>query len=350
MGRWTTAENIWKYNMNTEPFTILVVDDLKTTRRMFVQELGREKSFRILEASNGNECLEIFTAERPDLVLLDIDMPIMDGYQVAKKIRELDAGSWTPIIFLSGLSRDLDILKGIEAGGDDYLIKPVRSAILFAKIRVMQRLLDAQTRLEDLTKELNSANEKLNQAVEIDGLTQLVNRRGLDRMLYAAIDAAKIDQEPLTIVLMDIDHFKLYNDHYGHVDGDACLKKFSQILKELCIHDYYVAARYGGEEFALIMPKTSRTGAMTFARALMHTIARKNILHEASPVKPYLTISGGITTVVPNEETTAEGLLRRADEALYTAKSQGRNRFFSYELQLNTIDQSPSVKAGGRAN
>lgn len=319
-------------------FTILVVDDSRTTRRMFVQELGYEKSFKILEASNGNECIEIFTLHRPDLVLLDIDMPIMNGYQVAQKIREIDAGGWTPIIFLSALSRDLDILKGIESGGDDYLIKPVRSAILLAKIRVMQRLLDAQTRLVKLTRELNAANEKLNRAVEIDGLTQLVNRRGLDRLLYAAIDAARIDMEPLTIVLMDIDHFKLFNDHYGHVDGDECMKKFSQILKEVCIHDYYVAARYGGEEFALVMPKTSRTGAMTFARALMHTLALKNIRHENSPVKPHLTVSGGITTVIPT--TSAEGLLRRADEALYTAKSQGRNRFFSYELQLNTIDQS----------
>jgi len=319
-------------------FTILVVDDSRTTRRMFVQELGYEKSFKILEASNGNECIEIFTLHRPDLVLLDIDMPIMNGYQVAQKIREIDAGGWTPIIFLSALSRDLDILKGIESGGDDYFIKPVRSAILLAKIRVMQRLLDAQTRLVKLTRELNAANEKLNRAVEIDGLTQLVNRHGLDRLLYAAIDAARIDMEPLTIVLMDIDHFKLFNDHYGHVDGDECLKKFSQILKEVCIHDYYVAARYGGEEFALVMPKTSRTGAMTFARALMHTLALKNIRHENSPVKPHLTVSGGITTVIPT--TSAEGLLRRADEALYTAKSQGRNRFFSYELQLNTIDQS----------
>jgi len=319
-------------------FTILVVDDSRTTRRMFVQELGYEKSFKILEASNGNECIEIFTLHRPDLVLLDIDMPIMNGYHVAQKIREIDAGGWTPIIFLSALSRDLDILKGIESGGDDYFIKPVRSAILLAKIRVMQRLLDAQTRLVKLTRELNAANEKLNRAVEIDGLTQLVNRRGLDRLLYAAIDAARIDMEPLTIVLMDIDHFKLFNDHYGHVDGDECLKKFSQILKEVCIHDYYVAARYGGEEFALVMPKTSRTGAMTFARALMHTLALKNIRHENSPVKPHLTVSGGITTVIPT--TSAEGLLRRADEALYTAKSQGRNRFFSYELQLNTIDQS----------
>lgn len=328
-------------------FTILVVDDSRTTRRMFVQELGYEKSFKILEASNGNECIEIFTLHRPDLVLLDIDMPIMNGYHVAQKIREIDAGGWTPIIFLSALSRDLDILKGIESGGDDYFIKPVRSAILLAKIRVMQRLLDAQTRLVKLTRELNAANEKLNRAVEIDGLTQLVNRRGLDRLLYAAIDAARIDMEPLTIVLMDIDHFKLFNDHYGHVDGDECLKKFSQILKEVCIHDYYVAARYGGEEFALVMPKTSRTGAMTFARALMHTLALKNIRHENSPVKPHLTVSGGITTVIPT--TSAEGLLRRADEALYTAKSQGRNRFFSYELQLNTIDQSLMSQLATRA-
>lgn len=328
-------------------FTILVVDDSRTTRRMFVQELGYEKSFKILEASNGNECIEIFTLHRPDLVLLDIDMPIMNGYQVAQKIREIDAGGWTPIIFLSALSRDLDILKGIESGGDDYFIKPVRSAILLAKIRVMQRLLDAQTRLVKLTRELNAANEKLNRAVEIDGLTQLVNRRGLDRLLYAAIDAARIDMEPLTIVLMDIDHFKLFNDHYGHVDGDECMKKFIQILKEVCIHDYYVAARYGGEEFALVMPKTSRTGAMTFARALMHTLALKNIRHENSPVKPHLTVSGGITTVIPT--TSAEGLLRRADEALYTAKSQGRNRFFSYELQLNTIDQSLMSQLATRA-
>jgi diguanylate cyclase (GGDEF)-like protein len=196
-----------------------------------------------------------------------------------------------------------------------------------------------QQRLMVLTRELNEANALLNRMVELDGMTQLVNRRGFDRLLYAAIDQAGKDQQPLSLVLIDVDHFKLFNDHYGHVEGDDCLRKVASLLKDVCIRDQFVAARYGGEEFALILPKTSRSAAMTFARALIHMVARLAIAHSTSPVAPHVTFSGGITTVVPDAETFPEGLLRRADEALYAAKSQGRNRFFSFELQMDTTEQ-----------
>jgi diguanylate cyclase (GGDEF)-like protein len=320
-------------------FTILVPEDLAVTRALFVGELRKDPSQRLLEAGNGIEALKIFKSQRPDLVLLDIEMPGVNGYEVAAGIRAFETGGWTPIIFLSALARDPDILRGIEAGGGDYLIKPVRSTILGAKIRVMRRLLDTQRRLMELTKELNETNALLNRMVELDGLTQRINRRGFDRLLYQSIDRAAQEQQPLTLVLIDVDHFKLYNDHYGHIEGHECLRKVAALLREVCARDELVAARYGGEELVLILPKTSRSAAMTSARALMHRLAISAMEHAKSPVVPYVTISGGITTVVPDASTIPEGLLRRADEALYAAKLQGRNRFFSFELQMDTSEQ-----------
>jgi diguanylate cyclase (GGDEF)-like protein len=175
--------------------------------------------------------------------------------------------------------------------------------------------------------------------VEVDALTGLVNRRGFDRILHSEILAARRDGTPLTLMLCDLDHFKRYNDSLGHVQGDTCLKEVSRVLREVCVRPRDVASRYGGEEFALILPGTPRSGAMTFARALGKVLQSRAIPHPESPEGGVLTISGGITTCVPDDSTSAETMVMRADQALYAAKAQGRNRFFSFEMQMDTIEQ-----------
>jgi len=222
----------------------------------------------VLEAPNGDVALQLFKLHRPGLVLLDIRLPGNDGYWVAQQMRMAEPGDWTPIIFLSGLDNDLDVWRGIEVGGDDYLVKPVKPIVLMAKLRAMHRLLDMRRRLVSVSAELHQANQRLNEMVEIDALTGLVNRRGLDRILHNEILAARRDGTPLTLMLCDLDHFKRYNDALGHLQGDACLKQVGRVLREVCVRPRDVAARYGGEEFALILPNTPRSGAMTFARAL----------------------------------------------------------------------------------
>ena len=322
-----------------ESFTVLVVDDQRSVRAALKAELQHAGVADIMEAGTAEEALAQFKARRPDLVLLDIKLPGRDGYWAAQQMREAEPGDWTPIIFLSGLDSDLDLWRGIESGGDDYLVKPVKPIVLVAKLRAMRRLLDMRRRLVTVSAELHLANQKLNEMVELDALTGLVNRRGLDRMLHAEIAAARRESRPLTLMLCDLDHFKHFNDTYGHVQGDECLKQVGRLLREVCVRPRDIAARYGGEEFAMILPNTPRSGSMTFARALGQMLKFLKIRPPGAAEDIPLTLSGGITTCIPDEHTSAESMLMRADEALYAAKSQGRNRFFSFEMQMDTIEQ-----------
>ena len=322
-----------------EPFRVLVVEDQASMRALLADELRQVGATEVLEATAADAALQLFKLRRPDLVLLDIRLPGgNDGYWVAQRMREAEPGGWTPIIFLSGLDGELDVWRGIEAGGDDYLVKPVKPIVLAAKPRAMRRLRDMRRRLVELTEELHLANQRLNEMVEVDALTGLVNRRGFDRILHSEILAARRDGTPLTLMLCDLDHFKRYNDTLGHVQGDACLKEVSRVLREVCVRPRDVASRYGGEEFALILPGTPRSGAMTFARALGKVLESRAIAHPDTP-GGLLTISGGITTCIPDDSTSAETMVMRADQALYAAKAQGRNRFFSFEMQMDTIEQ-----------
>lgn len=323
-----------------EPFSVLLVEDQASVRATLAGELRHVGVSEVLEAASADAALQLFKLRRSDLVLLDIRLPGgNDGYWVAQRMREAEPGGWTPIIFLSGLDGDLDVWRGIEAGGDDYLVKPVKPIVLAAKLRAMRRLRDMRRRLVELTEELHVANQHLNEMVEMDPLTGLVNRRGFDRILHSEILAARRDGVPLTLMLCDLDHFKRYNDTLGHVQGDACLKEVGRVLHDVCMRPRDVASRYGGEEFALILPNTPRSGAMTFARALGKLLKARAIAHPGSPNGETLTLSGGITTCVPDDGTSAETMLMRADEALYAAKAQGRDRFFSFEMQMDTIEQ-----------
>ena len=321
------------------PLCVLVVEDQNSVRGALCAELRRAGITRVLEASDGASALALFREQRPDMVLLDIRLPGEDGYWVARQLRDAEHGEWTPIIFLSGLDNELDVWQGIEAGGDDYLVKPVAPIVLLAKLRAMRRLLDMRRRLVALSAELHEANEKLNQMVEIDALTGLVNRRGLDRLLHAEIASARREQQPLTLMLCDLDPFKRYNDTWGHLDGDECLRQIGSLLRQVCVRPRDVAARYGGEEFALVLPGTPRSGAMTFARALGQMLHRMRIRPPDAPENWSMTLSGGITTCIPDEHTSAESMLMRADQAMYAAKAQGRNRFFSFEMQMDTREQ-----------
>lgn len=320
------------------PLTILVIDDQSASRVAVVAELDRA-GHRAIEADSADWGLELFQRYRPDLVLLDVEMPERDGYWAAQQIRAAEPGGWTPIIFLSQRDQDEDVWRGIESGGDDYLIKPVSPMILHAKLRAMQRLLGMRQRLVQLSDDLRSANAQLQELSSVDALTGLMNRRALDQRLHHCIAQASRDGQPLTLVLCDVDYFKRYNDGLGHVEGDACLKRVASLLREACRRPTDCVGRYGGEEFALILPNTPRSGAMTYARALIRTMTLAAIPHPDSDIAAHVTISGGITTCVADGSTTAEGLLMRADDALYNAKAHGRNRFFSYEMQMDTDEQ-----------
>jgi diguanylate cyclase (GGDEF)-like protein len=315
--------------------TVLVVDDDGAVRAHLAALLDAA-GHRVLEAHNAVWALDLFTRHRPDLVLLDVVMPELDGYWLARKLRERETGQWTPIIFLSGRDHDEDLVRGIESGGDDYLVKPVSALVLAAKLRAMNRLLE-------LSAELRASNQQLQHLSEHDTLTGLLNRRGFDLRFSVALGNARRNRSPLTLILCDLDHFKHYNDGAGHAAGDRCLQQVAGLMRQMCRRPEDQVVRYGGEEFAMILPDTPKSGAMTFARAMQRVFELAALPHPASPVAPHVTISGGITTCVPDEATTLEGMLTRADGALYVAKAKGRNRFFSFEMQLDTVEQLSGV-------
>lgn len=321
-----------------QPLTVLVVDDQPDVRVAMAAQLDA-LGHRVLEAGDAHWALDQFRRHQPDVVLLDVVMPGQDGYWLARKMRETESGRWTPIIFLSACAQEQDLWKGIESGGDDYLFKPVSPVVLAAKLRAMSRLQAMQAKLVQVSAELRDSNERLQHLSELDELTGLINRRGFDRLLHEEILSARREQQPLTLVLCDLDVFKHYNDSLGHVQGDECLRRIGSLLRDACHRPRDRATRYGGEEFALILPNTPKSGAMTFVRAIRRMLMALGLPHPDSPVSSLVTLTGGITTCVPDTQTTPEGMVMRADQALYAAKAQGRDRFFSYEMQLDTVEQ-----------
>jgi len=302
---------------------ILLVDDTKTERLIisaYLEKLGHTT----ICAENGHQAIELFKSESPDLVLMDVIMPEMDGHEAARCLRK-DESDWVPIIFLSGRVAAEDIVAGIEAGGDDYLTKPVDFTVLGAKMTAMQRIAKMRHRLILLSSELESANSELKKLVNIDGLTGLANRRYLDKYLRVEVARSMRNKHMLSVILCDVDFFKKYNDTYGHLKGDDCLKDVAKAMETACKRSTDLVARYGGEEFAVVLPDTSGENAVMLADTMRQAIEDLNEEHSASDLGK-VTISMGVYCSLPQNKGASENMLQKADEALYQAKQGGRNR------------------------
>jgi diguanylate cyclase (GGDEF)-like protein len=305
---------------------ILVVDDSPTIRAALKGLLDR-MGHTVVEASDGKEALQMYRQDRPGLVLIDVVMPIMDGYESARHMRETKADEWVPIIFLSSKEADQDLDRAIEAGGDDYLVKPVSFVVLNAKIRALQRLESMRTKQLEMSRDLASANRELEKLSRQDGLTGIANRRYFDSYLVTEVRRGARERQPLSLILSDVDHFKAFNDCYGHQAGDDCLRRVAAALTSAGRRPADLAARYGGEEFAIVLPGTVLDGAVDVAQAVSRVIEGLAIPHERSAVDRKVTLSQGIVSLTPEKETSSEDLIQRADQALYLAKQQGRNRY-----------------------
>ena len=307
---------------------VLVVEDTLISAT-FICHLLEKMGLVAVHASDGFSGIEKFQFERPDLVLLDITMPGMDGFQVARQIRELESeDEWTPIIFLSARSSDDDVAEGITAGGDDYLTKPVSKIVLKAKLRAMQRIAEMRNSLLTLTRKLDEANRELTRLSSVDGLTCIPNRRSFDEALVREWRRAQRKNHPVSVLMADVDHFKNFNDTYGHQAGDDCLKAVAQALSGCVDRATDMVARYGGEEFVALLPETDERGACAVANLMRSAVSSLAIAHPSSSVADHVTLSLGVACRVPQmeAESSASVLLREADKALYEAKRSGRNR------------------------
>jgi diguanylate cyclase (GGDEF)-like protein len=336
-------------SVSNQPPLILLADDDKHIR-VLLREFLEKESYRVMEVTNGKECLEAFLTVKPDLVILDGIMPVMDGFACCKQLIQIarnnlaialanfDTGGaslgstvisklWerTPILMITGLEDPELVDSAFEAGASDFLTKPIHLGIL--RQRVRRLLQQAQ-----LYKQLEAANKALQHLANVDGLTGVANRRRFNDYLNSQWLTLASEPSPLSLILCDIDFFKLYNDKYGHPAGDICLQKVGTVLKETVQNSQDLVARYGGEEFAVIMPKTQMGGAVHFAAAMQAGVRELEILHEPSTISSYVTLSLGVATTIPTFESEPSSLIIEADKALYKAKAEGRNRIILKQM------------------
>jgi diguanylate cyclase (GGDEF)-like protein len=304
---------------------ILIADDSRTLRAALGDQL-RAMGHEVTEAHEGLQAIDLFRIHEPDLIVLDVDMPVMNGYETARQIRALSGDhEWIPIIFLSSNVGDKDIATGLEAGGDDYLAKPVSPVVLRAKINAMQRITDMRQRLVDMKEQLEVHNASLREESSIDSLTNIPNRRTFDAAYEQEWNHHSRSGKPLALLLADVDFFKRYNDTYGHQRGDQALKTVAEALRAAAKRKVDLVARYGGEEFALLLPDTTPVSALLVAGRVLETLRAQRVPHEAAP-GGHLTMSIGVCATVPHAGQTSADLVKMADRALYDAKSKGRNQ------------------------
>lgn len=306
---------------------ILLVEDARATAAVMAARLNAF-GHEVCLAENGRIGVERFMESNYDLVLMDIEMPVMNGFEATNRIRAFEAPqawAWTPIIFLTASDTADNLVTAIEAGGDDFIVKSVPEAVLHAKMKAMARI-------AALRERLSVANRKLEEMANRDGLTGLYNRRSMDLRTDLVWAEALRREHSFALLMIDIDHFKKYNDHYGHQQGDECLRAVAGALAEAVdssnaagLTDEAFVARYGGEEFAVVMPKATAQGFERLAAMIVAAIRGLALPHEKNAEWGIVTLSiGGARQSIAADPL--KSLFRTADSQLYLAKDRGRNR------------------------
>lgn len=299
----------------TDRPTILVVDDETINIELLADLL--EDDYDVSFATGGEQALMLAAGDRPDLILLDVLMPGMDGYDVCARLKQDEVTAGIPVIFITALGDTEAETRGLDLGAVDYVTKPISPAILRARIRNHI--------------ELKRARDTLARLAATDGLTGLANRRSFDDRLAAEHRRLARSGGELSLILLDIDHFKPFNDTYGHLAGDDCLRQVGQALHGVARRPADLAARYGGEEFACILPGTDAAGARATAEQVRAAILALNIPHSASPTSDRVTASLGVITVACVPDQPIGEIIKAADAGLYRAKEAGRNRVGSVD-------------------
>lgn len=302
-------------NTATQP-KILIVDDTPTNVVLLATALS--KDYNVLSATSGEMALDLVAREWPDLILLDIMMPEMDGYEVCRRLKDNEATKNIPIIFVTAKTTAADETYGFDLGAVDYITKPFHIPVVKARVR---NHINLKTKTDLLEK-----------IAHIDGLTNIPNRRRFDEMLEIEWGRALRSKSPLSLIIADIDYFKGFNDYYGHAGGDQCLYSVALALSSLMHRSSDMVARYGGEEFVAILPGTDLNGAATLAEYWRSVIEAMQMPHAKSGVSDYVTISVGYASLIPARDQLPYILLGVADEMLYQAKDNGRNQICGKQM------------------
>ncbi len=293
---------------------LLIVDDNKQNIELLM-ELFRD-DYKIAAAVSAKRALKVaFSEAPPDIVLTDIMMPEMDGYELCRQLKEDSRTKSIPILFVTAISEVMDESRGFALGAVDYITKPFHPPMVKARVK--------------LHLELKRKQELLEKYAFIDALTEIPNRRRFDEVIDREWHRALRASYPVSLMILDIDHFKLYNDSYGHGKGDDCLRRVAGSLAEVLRRSSDFVARYGGEEFVVILPDSDLSQALEAAKKIQDIIDALLIAHELSPVADHVTFSIGVATMIPENGKHHRELIEAADKKLYEAKSSGRHHICS---------------------
>ena len=304
---------------------ILVVDDVPVNIQLLVTYLAAE-GYDVVSAKDGHDAMKAVKEHQPDLILLDVMMPKMNGFKVCEVIKSDDATKFIPVILVTALNELEDKVKGMNSGADDFLAKPFNKLELLVRVRSLLRIKHLHDELQEKVIELQRTKEELRQLAITDGLTGLYNYRYFKEQLLQELKRAQRHSLNISVVMIDIDHFKQYNDKNGHPAGDVVLKDIARLLRDN-IRNIDLAARYGGEEFSLILIETDKPSAKIVSEKIRKLVEDYGFAYESSQPDGKLTISTGVATF-PEDGEDFDTLVSKADQRLYLAKEAGRNLIF----------------------
>ncbi len=287
---------------------VLVVDDSPATLASLCELLYEDHE--VIFATSGQEAIDMAHSHNPDLILLDVVMPEMDGFEVCSRLKSSPGTIDIPVVFITSMGDDVDHLQGLNVGAIDYIEKPISPEVVRVRVKNHIQMKHKQDTLRGLTLR--------------DGLTGIANRRRFDEALREEWSRAARSQSRLSLIMIDIDHFKLFNDTYGHPEGDVCLARLGETLAQIAADTMGFAGRYGGEEFCLLLPNTAVDRAMEIGEKVRAAVQDIAMPHATSSYQT-VTVSVGVACAKPNDTQRSGDLIEAADAALYAAKHRGRN-------------------------
>ncbi|KAA3652714.1 MAG: diguanylate cyclase [Calditrichaeota bacterium] len=320
--------------MNAKLGRVLVVDDVPVNIQLLTTHL-KAAGYEVIPARDGEEALVLVQESKPDLILLDVMMPKINGFEVCERIKSNSATEYIPVIMVTALNDIEHKIRGEEAGADDFISKPFNKMELLIRVRSLLRIKLLHDQLSEKIAELALAKERLRQLAITDGLTRLYNHRHFKEVLLLELDRAKRHNQNISVVMIDIDHFKCYNDTHGHQAGDVLLQKISRLYAEN-IRKIDLAARYGGEEFVLVLIETDKEAATIAANKIRSIIEQFPFENEQTQPNGKITVSMGVATF-PEDAHDFDGLVGVADRRLYMAKDNGRNQVAVVDIEPEQV-------------